>query len=158
MLAGCGPVPEGAGPAPVTTAPTSPASSPTRATPAPTPTPTPTPSATPDSATEGRPQTGGARALLQAGDRGEKVRELQHRLRQLDWFSGPITGTYGKATTKGVKGFQGKRKITKTGDVDRRTWAVLIKMTRTPTRAERHNSSCPGPAIMGQGSSGRPGA
>ena len=61
-----------------------------------------------------------SRRPVQAGDQGEKVRELQHRLRQLEWFAGSITGTYGKKTTKGVKGFQDKRKFTETGDVDRR--------------------------------------
>ena len=152
LLVGCGPVPGGAGPAPVTTAPSSPASSPTRATPAPT--PTPTASATPTRPPKTDRKPAAPAALLEAGDRGEKVRELQHRLRQLDWYSGRITGSYGKATTKSVKGFQGKRKLTKTGDVDRRTWAVLIKMTRTPTRAERHNQLVPGPVIMGQGASG----
>ena len=50
-------------------------------------------------------------ALLAPGDRGEKVRALQHRLRQLAWYSGSITGTYASATTKGVKGFQAKRKL-----------------------------------------------
>ena len=93
-------------------------------------------------------------ALLEPGDRGEKVRELQHRLRQLEWYSGSISGTYRSATTKAVKGFQDKRKITTTGRVDQRTWTVLAAMTRTPTRAERHNVLVPGPALLKRGSSG----
>ena len=151
VLAGCG-MPT-AGPAPALPSPTS-APDPTTATPEPTPAATPTPTAepTPEPTTEPTPTT--PPPLLKPGDRGEKVRELQHRLRQLDWFSGAITGTYGKATTKSVKGFQGKRELAKTGEVDKRTWKALVKRTRTPTRAERHNKLVPGPAIMRQGSSG----
>ena len=92
--------------------------------------------------------------LLERGDRGRKVRELQHRLHQLDWFSGSITGVYGKRTVRGVKGFQVKRRITKTGEVDHATWAALVKRTRKPTNAELHNRLVAGPAIMKQGSSG----
>ena len=58
------------------------------------------------------------------------------------------------ARSKGVKGFQEKRKLTKTGDVDRATWAALVKRTRKPTNAEMHNRLVAGPAILRQGSSG----
>ena len=92
--------------------------------------------------------------LLERGDQGGKVRELQHRLRRLDWFSGSITGVYGKRTVRGVKGFQAKREIAETGEVDRATWASLVKRTRKPSNAELHNRLVAGPAIMKQGSSG----
>ncbi len=92
--------------------------------------------------------------LLEKGDTGEKVRELQHRLRQLAWYSGSISGTYQGSTVKGVKGFQVKRKITKSGAVDNETWVALTKMTGKPSKAEMHNKLVPGPAIMKQGSSG----
>lgn len=93
-------------------------------------------------------------AMLEKGDKGIKVRELQHRLRQLDWFSGNITGNYGTTTVKGVKGFQDKRKFEATGAVDKKTWNRLVSMTRKPSNAEMHNRLVPGPAIMKQGSSG----
>jgi peptidoglycan hydrolase-like protein with peptidoglycan-binding domain len=93
-------------------------------------------------------------ALLEKGDKGEKVRELQHRLRQLDWYSGAITGRYATSTVKGVRGFQEKRKLTATGAVDRKTWTKLTAMTHKPSKAEMHNKLVPGPAIMKQGSSG----
>ena len=41
-----------------------------------------------------------------------------------------------------------------TGEVDSRTWTKLVAMTRTPTRAERHNILVAGPALMKSGSSG----
>ena len=115
-----------------------------------TPKPTPGSSATPTA----KPKPTQPEALLKRGDRGEKVRELQHRLRQLDWYAGSITGIYGSSTTRAVRGFQKKRKITATGMVDQHTWNVLVNRTRRPTRAERHNILVPGPAILKRGSSG----
>ena len=92
--------------------------------------------------------------MLEKGDKGTKVRELQHRLRQLDWYAGNITGTYGSGTVKGVKGFQEKRKLDQTGAVDKTTWSKLTSMTRKPTDDEMHNRLVPGPAILDQGDSG----
>jgi peptidoglycan hydrolase-like protein with peptidoglycan-binding domain len=77
--------------------------------------------------------------LLQAGDTGRDVRELQARLRQIDWYFGDVTGTYDADTVRAVKGFQAKRVIPVTGDVDRRTLDRLAGMTTTPTTAELHN-------------------
>jgi peptidoglycan hydrolase-like protein with peptidoglycan-binding domain len=116
----------------------------TSVTPQPKPKPTPTPEPT-----QRRPA-----ALLAAGAKGEKVRELQHRLRQLDWYAGSITGTYAASTTRAVEGFQGRRQLAATGEVDSRTWSKLVAMTRTPTRAERHNVLVAGPALMKPGSAG----
>ena len=113
-----------------------------------------TPSATPKPRPKPTPTNTKPAALLAPGAKGEKVRELQHRLRQLEWYAGRITGTYAATTTKAVKGFQGKRKIPVTGEVDRRTWSKLVAMTRTPTRAERHNILVAGPALMKPGSRG----
>jgi peptidoglycan hydrolase-like protein with peptidoglycan-binding domain len=92
--------------------------------------------------------------VVAKGAKGERVRELQARLRQLDWYAGTITGTYGSSTVKAVSGFQGKRGLKKTGNVDAKTWAQLKKRTRTPTKDERHNVLRPGPAIYRQGSNG----
>ncbi|WP_152365230.1 L,D-transpeptidase family protein [Microlunatus speluncae] len=157
LVAGCGvplhvadPLPPAerppatAGPTPDETEPSAtpaPTTSPASPTPEPTPTPTLKPSAT-------KPP---ARPILSEGDSGAKVKELQARLKQLDWFADSITGTYGKVTARGVKGFQGKRKLTATGAVDQRTWETLIGMTRTPTEAELSNR----PALLSRGDSGR---
>jgi peptidoglycan hydrolase-like protein with peptidoglycan-binding domain len=93
-------------------------------------------------------------ALLSSGDHGTKVRELQHRLRQLDWYAGSISGRYRASTVKAVKGFQDKRDLDVTGAVDKATWASLVKRSRKPTDAELHNRLAPGPALMRSGSSG----
>jgi peptidoglycan hydrolase-like protein with peptidoglycan-binding domain len=147
LVTGCEPPTSGAAGA----APTSGTSSVAPTKTAPTAKPRPSSTATPTA----KPKPTEPEAVLQPGDHGEKVRELQHRLRQLDWYSGSITGTYGSTTTKAVKGFQRKRKMAVTGLVDQRTWTVLVKRTRTPSRAERHNVLVPGPAILKRGSTGR---
>ena len=151
LLTGCEPLTTGAaGAAPATeassAAPTKKKTAKASATPKPKVATSPKPRA--------KPKPSQPKALLDPGDRGEKVRELQHRLRQLEWYFGSISGTYGSSTTKAVRGFQDKRRITATGRVDQRTWTVLVAMTRTPTRAERHNILVPGPAILKRGSSG----
>jgi hypothetical protein len=73
-----------------------------------------------------------ANVLWSRGDSGGDVRELQARLRQVDWlFDGP-TGTYDDLTEEAVAGFQGKRGLPKTGETDTVTWQRLLKMTHKP--------------------------
>jgi len=73
-----------------------------------------------------------ANVLWSRGDSGTDVRELQARLRQVDWlFDGP-TGTYDDLTEQAVEGFQGKRGLPKTGETDTVTWQRLLKMTHEP--------------------------
>jgi peptidoglycan hydrolase-like protein with peptidoglycan-binding domain len=78
-------------------------------------------------------------AILQAGQRGDDVRDLQARLVATQWLFGDVTGTYDDATVEAVRGFQGKREIPVTGKVDRRTLGLLQAMTTTPTHAEMYN-------------------
>ena len=78
-------------------------------------------------------------ALLAAGDRGEEVRYVQHRMVQIAWLFGDVTGTYDTATVEAVKGFQRKREIPVTGEIDQRTMDRLVEMTRQPTYDEMHN-------------------
>jgi peptidoglycan hydrolase-like protein with peptidoglycan-binding domain len=160
---GCGALPgagaDGAGPlpsvaaessAPSATADSSPGA--TSASPSPDRTATSTPSASTAPPSKAAPEA--AAAMLSRGDEGTKVRELQHRLRQLDWFAGDITGRYAASTVTAVKGFQEKRELKSTGSVDTKTWSSLTSRTRKPTDDELHNRLRPGPALMKQGSSG----
>ena len=153
IVSGCGQVPaDQAAPAPDSQVPASSSPSPSEPTVA-----DPTPSATtapPSAEPPPKPSPTTAPAILEKGDTGTKVRELQHRLRQLDWYAGNISGTYGSGTVKGVKGFQEKRKLDQTGAVDKTTWTKLTAMTRKPTDDEMHNRLVPGPAILSQGDSG----
>ncbi|PSL02473.1 peptidoglycan hydrolase-like protein with peptidoglycan-binding domain [Haloactinopolyspora alba] len=113
----------------------------TTASPTPTPTKTPTPTPTPT-------------ALIPAGSSGDDVRELQARLKQIQWYEPDITGQYDEVTVEAVEGFQAKRGLPETGDVDEETWDRLLDMTREPTDDEKHNRLTPGPTIIGPGDSG----
>jgi len=85
--------------------------------------------------------------LFQAGDEGHAVRSIQARLRQIDWYFGDVNGSYDSQTVTAVKGFQAKRAIPVTGDVDRRTMDRLVAMTTTPTSAELQNKQ-PSPGAL----------
>jgi peptidoglycan hydrolase-like protein with peptidoglycan-binding domain len=77
--------------------------------------------------------------IIGPGDQGRQVRELQARLKQIAWFYGDVTPHYGDQTTEAVEGFQEKREIPVTGEVDRRTWGRLLAMTYEPSHDELHN-------------------
>jgi peptidoglycan hydrolase-like protein with peptidoglycan-binding domain len=92
--------------------------------------------------------------VLRPGDRGDQVRELQHRLFQLAWLPEATTGRYDTPTRAAVRGFQTKRGFRASGVVDDRTWARLGRLTREPTTDELHNVWHPGPTLLGRGASG----
>ncbi|MFG2541215.1 L,D-transpeptidase family protein [Streptomyces sp. NPDC048594] len=73
-----------------------------------------------------------ARVLWTRGDSGREVRELQARLRQVEWLVDGPTGTYDDLTERAVSGFQGKRGLPRTGRTDTVTWQRLLGMTREP--------------------------
>jgi peptidoglycan hydrolase-like protein with peptidoglycan-binding domain len=118
---------------------------------------TPTPTSTPGPPTQtrtARPRTLTPRPVLQPGAKGDLVRDLQHRLQQLYWYTPEMTGVYEATTREAVEGFQAKRGFEATGVVDRRTWNRLVSMTREPTHDEKHNILRAGPTILGPGSTG----
>jgi peptidoglycan hydrolase-like protein with peptidoglycan-binding domain len=88
-----------------------------------------------------------APALPAPGDQGPRVRRLQARLAQLDWYQPAPTAVYDADTIDAVRGFQAKRGLRATGTVDGRTLARLRAMTTAPTRAELHGvlGNRPGP-------------
>ncbi|SDU42114.1 Peptidoglycan-binding (PGRP) domain of peptidoglycan hydrolases-containing protein [Jiangella alkaliphila] len=117
-------------------------------TPTPTATPTPTPTATPTPTPTTPP------ALMAAGATGDQVRELQARLKQLQWYAPDINGEFDDVTIAAVTGFQEKRELPVTGEVDQVTWDTLVGMTETPTEDELNNVLTPGPTILGPGDTG----
>ena len=150
---GTPPVPVSAAGSGVPTATTPPSPSPT---PIPTPSPTPTVEGSPAA-----PDTAPAPTLdpvpepepvLEPGDAGRQVRELQSRLTQLAWFGPVTTASYDPGTRAAVHGFQDKRGFEATGVVDERTWQRLLRMTRPPTQGELFNR--PGPTLHGPGDQG----
>ncbi|MFJ3661962.1 L,D-transpeptidase family protein [Streptomyces sp. NPDC090119] len=74
----------------------------------------------------------GARVLFSRGDSGTGVRELQARLRQVEWLNDGPTGEYDDLTEQAVSGFQGKRGLPRTGRTDTVTWQRLAAMTHLP--------------------------
>ena len=80
-------------------------------------------------------------AIMKRGSSGHEVRDLQARLKQIGWFQGRVSGTSGSLTTKSVKGFQAKRKIPATGEVDQRTLDRLRAATRSPSTTEELDPS-----------------
>jgi len=85
------------------------------------------------------------RTLLERGDSGMKVRDLQARLAQIYWYFGRASGDYDAATVEPVRGFQKKRKIPVTGEVDQRTLDRLHAMTTEPSRDAMGLHNVPGP-------------
>ena len=63
--------------------------------------------------------------LLQRGDTGAPVRELQDRLRLAAGFRGPVDGQFGAATDRAVRAFQAERGLDVDGVVGSQTWAAL---------------------------------
>src|SRR3954453_12366298 len=123
-----------------------PSSAPTRAANSvPTPAPTRAPTATVRAQPEPEP-------VLEPGESGLRVRELQGRLSQLAWFTPPMTGRYDEVTRASVRGFQDKRSYEATGTVDPRTWRRLVSMTRKPSQDELFNRA--GPALLEPGDKG----
>ncbi|QEU92272.1 L,D-transpeptidase family protein [Streptomyces kanamyceticus] len=112
------------------------------ATPPPDPTPDRTdPSRAPDPSEPAEPSRPAEppKTLMARGAHGGQVRELQARLRQVAWLHENPTATYGPATAGAVEGFQGKRGLPRTGDVDTVTWQRLLAMTDEPTRFELYS-------------------
>ena len=112
-----------------------------RPTPTPTPTSKPTPKPTPKPKPEPEPELVPGPRLIGPGDDGDQVADLQARLRQIDWFDADVTGYYGEVTEAAVRGFQAKREIPVTGEVDQRTTDRLLAMTTAPTQAELTNQT-----------------
>lgn len=123
-------------------------------TPVETASPGPTPSLTEPVTTTTPSQTALPAALLSPGDTSDKVRELQHRLLQLDWYDGRITDSFGDQTRLAVEGFQTKRGLPELGFVDQITWDKLVDMSKDPTHDEMHNVVTPGPALFASGAKG----
>lgn len=67
---------------------------------------------------------------------GNDVREVQARLHQLAWLIPAPTGRYDTPTVTAVKGFQGKRGLPRTGELDAVTWERLRGMTHKPAAWE----------------------
>ncbi|MGL5081299.1 MAG: peptidoglycan-binding domain-containing protein [Microcoleaceae cyanobacterium] len=82
------------------------------------------------------------RNALSLGSAGEDVRQLQQQLRASNYYSGPITGFYDRATQVAVVRFQRAQGITATGVTGptTRTYLSSAQFTPTPISAVSSNS------------------
>lgn len=64
-------------------------------------------------------------AVLKQGATGGEVKELQRRLKQWGYYSGPVDGVYGPKTVEAVKYFQRKNGLTADGIAGKSTFAAL---------------------------------
>lgn len=78
-------------------------------------------------ATTGRP-------VLQEGDRGAFVVDLQSQLRDLGYFAGRLDGIFGPLTRAAVLAFQADNDLEADGIVGARTWTALPKADPRPPR------------------------
>ena len=83
-----------------------------------------------------------------------KVRELQVRLAQLNWYDAKINGSYDGVTQSAVAGYQAKRGLPSTGEIDQATWTSLLSRTDQPTHDAMYNILRPGPTLLGAGATG----
>lgn len=64
-------------------------------------------------------------AVLRQGSTGGEVKEVQRRLKQWGYYSGPVDGIYGAKTVEAVKKFQRKNGLTADGVAGKSTYAAL---------------------------------
>ena len=69
--------------------------------------------------------SGHAQALSRLGSRGDEVRSIQKKLRQLGYYSGSVDGIYGSRTESAVKAFQRNCGITADGIAGPKTLLYL---------------------------------
>jgi len=70
--------------------------------------------------------------LLRQGSRGERVKQLQSRLKELGYYSGEVDGDFGSATMRAVKSFQKQHALDADGIVGEKTWSILNSDTAQP--------------------------
>ncbi len=68
------------------------------------------------------------REIIGFGCRGEWVRQLQQRLKTLNYFRGNTTGYFGEVTRNAVVRFQQDNRLPVTGAVDADTWARILNI------------------------------
>lgn len=91
-----------------------------------------TPEAAPEAVPEAEPTAEPEAApevtypTLQKGSKGEDVRKLQQRLKDLGYLTGKVDGDFGKGTAKAVTAFQKKAGLTADGVADDATQKALF--------------------------------
>ena len=66
-------------------------------------------------------------ATYKRDSKGDQVKQIQARLKELGHYSGVVDGKFGPGTEKAVKAFQAAEHLDADGKVGPKTWAVLFK-------------------------------
>lgn len=66
-----------------------------------------------------------SRRVLSFADKGDDVREVQERLRQMGLFKGSVDGNFNSSTMTAIIALQRRASLPDTGVVDLRTWQAL---------------------------------
>lgn len=82
-----------------------------------------------------------AQTLSQLGSRGQEVRQIQSKLRELGLYSGSVDGIYGTATQKAVRQFQKNCGLTADGIAGRKTLLYLGLGSGTNSSTGGYSSS-----------------
>ncbi|MGH7381398.1 MAG: peptidoglycan-binding domain-containing protein [Candidatus Methylomirabilales bacterium] len=73
--------------------------------------------------------------VYQLGAKGPEVAKMQTRLKELDYYRGPIDGDFGGGTESAVKGFQRAQRLAVDGIVGPKTWDRLFPQEEIPAPA-----------------------
>lgn len=95
---------------------------------------------------------------LKLGDKGDAVKRLQQRLKDLGYLTGSVDGSFGQATEQAVRDFQAANGLTVDGKAGTRTQNVLYgsnakKKTATTATAKPSSSSSSSSSSSGSSSS-----
>ena len=66
---------------------------------------------------------------LKSGSGGAEVKQLQQRMTDLGYYSGPVSGNFAKQTLRAVKAIQTQNGLKVSGVVDQETWNVIFNDT-----------------------------
>lgn len=106
---------------------------------------TKTPAATPSKAAQAPPSTPAPtptprQRTLKPGAKGDDVKELQRRLKELKYDPGRVDGRYGTSTQMAVWAFQKVNRIKVTSTVGKRTWTALDAPDQPRPMAKKRES------------------
>lgn len=88
-----------------------------------------------------RENTGAVHTLSKLGSRGNEVRQIQKKLRELGYYSGSVDGIYGTGTQKAVRSFQKNCGITADGIAGPKTLRYLGLSSSQTGSSGKYSSS-----------------